>query len=452
MRVSGKLKDKHSGFESRPVRKLKHSSGAASGISYELLLEQVSEAVSVHESFGFHMPVEVKQYPYNEARLIIPEPKSKDQGWMIKWYAWSAITQKKEPFRKSFDLNEIPDKKRREARADYLIKKINEALKLGKIYDPEKSLRLRAQKAIQEGSTININIAIDAFLQAKKRNRERTYESVYSHLKIFKEWLAEVNLLSAPLITIKDDTIQRFMDKLLLDGKQNRTYNNYLNSISAMFSFYLKKRRPLVTENPCKYIEKLKTRNSKHIAFTDEQQKDILEFCLEKHKNYWTASNFMYYLLARTNELSLMKINDIDFKSKKIYLRSEDSKNWEERWITMPKQLVKIIIDLKLAKYPGEYFIFSSPTLTPGPLKISTRKFGSYFRERVLTKLNFKKGYTFYSWKHTGVIAAYRAGISPHAIRRQTGHKSWVSFEKYLYSLGLFENKEVQDNYPSLPG
>lgn len=452
MGITATTKNKKVGFESRPVCPTAHNSSTHSNTLLEHLFERVSEQVSVHHHFGFSMADDIKHHPFIEARLIIPSPSSIDQGWMIKYYAWSVRTQKMQMFRKSWDLNEIANLKRRKERAQFLIGEINQALKSGKVYDPEKVLAQKANKAINEGLGINTHLAIDAFLQSREKRRQRTYNTYESHLNLFSSWLEKKKLLSAPLVAIKTEIIELFLNQLLTEGKSSRTHNNYLNSIGAFFNFYLKKRRnPLIRENPCVYIEKLKTRNGTHIAYTLKQQREILKYCQEKQHNYWLASNFMYYLLARTNEISLMKIADIDLTNKKIYLRSEDSKNWDERWITIPNQFLQILLSEKLLSHPAEYYVFSNQYLNPGPVKMDTRRMGSYYRERVLAKLKYAKGYTFYSWKHTGVIAAYRAGISPAAIRRQTGHRSWVSFEKYLNSLGLFENTEVLNNYPTLP-
>lgn len=452
MRLSAHYKDIKDGFESRPVRTTKLNKDNNSGTFAINILQAVSEQVSLHHQLGFTMADSIKHHPYREATLIIPNKNSKDQAWMIKYYAWSVAHNKMVMFRKSYNLNEEKNLSKRKAKAEHIIKSINEALKQGKVYDPEKIAALKADKALSSGSVINTHLAIDAFIQSRKKRRERTFLTYESHLKIFTEWLRRHKLLEAPLPAINTEIVEKFLNEILRSGKSSRTHNNYHNSISAFFNYYLKKRRnPIIRENPCLYIEKLKTRNGTHIAYTAEQQKQILEYCAEQQPNYWTASNFMFYLLARSNEISLMKIGDIDIKNSKIYLRSEDSKNWDERWITIPEQLKKIIIQKKLLSHPAQYYIFSKNGLNPGLQKADARRMGSYYRERVLNKLKFIKGYTFYSWKHTGVISAYRAGISPQAIRRQTGHRSWVSFEKYLNSLGLFENTEVLKNYPSLP-
>jgi hypothetical protein len=56
-----------------------------------------------------------------------------------------------------------------------------------------------------------------------------------------------------------------------------------------------------------------------------------------------------------------------------------------------------------------------------------------------------------YSWKHTGVVSLYRNNVTRASIRMQAGFLDDKSFEAYLKSLGLFENEQIMNQYPSLP-
>jgi hypothetical protein len=64
--------------------------------------------------------------------------------------------------------------------------------------------------------------------------------------------------------------------------------------------------------------------------------------------------------------------------------------------------------------------------------------------------LGYSELYTFYSWKHTGVISAHKAGVSDDDIMLQTGHKNYGSFQVYLKSLGLFQNETFAKMIPKL--
>jgi len=51
--------------------------------------------------------------------------------------------------------------------------------------------------------------------------------------------------------------------------------------------------------------------------------------------------------------------------------------------------------------------------------------------------------YTLYSWKHSGVVAAYNAGVDIKTIQSQCRHQSLEQTDIYLKSLGLGINKAI---------
>jgi len=60
------------------------------------------------------------------------------------------------------------------------------------------------------------------------------------------------------------------------------------------------------------------------------------------------------------------------------------------------------------------------------------------YRFRKLVKeLNLGKDYTLYSWKHSGVVAAYNAGVDIKTIQGQCRHQGLEQTDIYLKSLGL---------------
>jgi len=418
------------------------------------ILSQVSAQVSIHQELQFFMSENLKIHPYEPARVIIPAKESKDQDWIIKWRCYSAVSQKQEWFRKKFDLNTIKDLSKRKKRAEFLIDNINSALKQGKIFDPQKAQTIRAEKGVREGNIISSRVAIAIFIQSRKNKKmeARTIDTYISRLGVYERWLTGIKLIDAPMTMVTTEIVESFLQTIINDGKSTRTYNNYLTDISAFYNYFIKKRKvKIIPENPAVFIEKLTTHAVKHKAYLPSQQTELMAYAKENQRRLWLISQFMYYTMARTNELASLKVSSIDIRAQKIYLKASDSKNHDSRWITIPTQLMKYILHEKILSSPGNYYIFSNNNFECGPERAITRRLGSYYRERVLNKLKYATGYTLYSWKHTAIVEAYRSGISPASIRAQTGHRSWTSFEKYLRSLGLFENTEVKNNYPTIP-
>ena len=69
---------------------------------------------------------------------------------------------------------------------------------------------------------------------------------------------------------------------------------------------------------------------------------------------------------------------------------------------------------------------------------------GNRFR-RLITELHLGKDYTLYSWKHSGVVAAYNAGIDIKTIQNQCRHHSLEQTDIYLKSLGLGVSQAINE-------
>jgi integrase len=59
-------------------------------------------------------------------------------------------------------------------------------------------------------------------------------------------------------------------------------------------------------------------------------------------------------------------------------------------------------------------------------------------------------GKTLYSWKHTGVVQAYKNGVDIKAIQLQCRHYSIEQTDVYLKSLGFVENTPFLNGIPEI--
>jgi len=58
--------------------------------------------------------------------------------------------------------------------------------------------------------------------------------------------------------------------------------------------------------------------------------------------------------------------------------------------------------------------------------------------------------YKFYSWKHTGNIAADNAGIPRNETQNQNGHSSMLTTERYMRNKKGFTSPNIKKNFPQL--
>ena len=106
--------------------------------------------------------------------------------------------------------------------------------------------------------------------------------------------------------------------------------------------------------------------------------------------------------------------------------------------MTIPESFRRVIAESNEFNSEGEYLFQSRNKEKP----VSKNVMGSRYRN--LTKdLKLGKDFTLYSWKHSGVVAAYNAGIDIKTIQSQCRHHSLEQTDIYLKSLGLNVNLGV---------
>ncbi len=84
-------------------------------------------------------------------------------------------------------------------------------------------------------------------------------------------------------------------------------------------------------------------------------------------------------------------------------------------------------------------FLFTGRELIIGPKGKNRREDITNKLKAHLKKLNFDSNLSLYSFKYSGVISAYMAGISIEEIRIQAGHSSLEMTQIYMKKLGLIK-------------
>lgn len=388
-----------------------------------------------------------KATTYKNARLVIPNPEAKDKRWFIIFYVYDA--QKGKVVRKrNFECNKFSDLKQRQKWANKFIDQVNKKLQDGFIVDASKSKLQETKAKIQGKQNITILEALNLALLSKSKLRAKTQYNYNSYAVGFKKFIDP----GANILSVNEKLCKKFLQHLATKTEKRealgiRSINNYHQHLSTLFQYLVQEE--IIPENPWVKIPHDKNPRGKNLAYTPEQQKLLLQFMDKNCPNILLFCQTMYYTLARPNELCHLKIKHIDlYRPQHLYIPASISKNGIERHVALPPPIYKLL--KPLLNEPKEYYIFGKG-IKPNPIPYPARYISSSYNERVLKKLNFGKDYTLYSWKHTGVVTNYLAGMSSGALRMQIGHTDTGSFETYLKSLGMMDNKEVMNNYIELP-
>jgi integrase len=394
----------------------------------------------------------IENVRYLPARLIIPLPGTKDQRCYIKYNAYSVPDGRIKKFR-VYQIDNYKDHPKFNEICEELIAQINFKIAHGAIFDPE---NLGFQKILQpEVAKVRIETeptifsALDLAMTTKLNMKLNTLTSYQKAVGKFKAYMKSLNRTKELCKDFKYIEAVNYSVFLMQGLKLSaRTHNNHINALKTLW--FDMRDMEILTENPWAKVNRPSPGKGRNIAFTPEQQTELMRFMQEKYPSLGFACRFMYYTSCRSVEIAHMKIVDIyQAAPDKIHIDRKWSKNSNMRQVVIHPGLEAELQTMNLSQYPSEYYLFSN-RLVPGPKKLRDEEIAARFRERVLTPLGYGKEYTFYSWRHTFAVMGYLGGMTIAELGMQLGHQDPASTTAYLKSLGCFENDSVKTKLPGL--
>ncbi|WP_448528926.1 tyrosine-type recombinase/integrase [Raineya sp.] len=369
-------------------------------------------------------------YPYKLPRLV------EGRKPYLVFYVWNENTNKLHRFRK-----EVPKGVDKKSWVKEKIKSITEILVAG-----YRIIKTKEEKTLE--ITINQDIgalqAINEIYEIRKReNAENSATREKSYIKKLTEFLGEHNLQDIKLKDIQTTHIVKFLDWVKAKGNSNITRNNYLTWLKAIFNIMVI--RNYIDESPIKNIKKLREEQTKSIALSPEHLKIIMSEIKQIDTETYLFCLFVFYTFIRPIELRRLKVGQVNLQSQKIVIYGNQSKNKKTEYVMLPDPLKKELQETKFLERNTEEMLFSDKT----PIQYSRNKYSILFSE-IVRKNNLPKDYSLYCLKHTGVVEYYKKGCGIKFIKEQCRHSSLEQTDKYLKSLGLFENEEILKNAPEI--
>lgn len=404
-------------------------------------------SATVKTSKALSEPNTPQNHPYTPAHLVIPAATSKDKRWFIKFWVWDEQLGKKVK-KTDYSCNSISDLVERKKKALQDVKEINRLLRAGYVINKVKSEHL--SKAYRLEPTIEQ--AIIKTLEVKQHLKH--YRDYSQKLGKFHRWLEQHGYAQITISKFTSSYIRSFIDVLKQEKLSVRSINNYINTIGLVFTTTKKYHEGINIPNPVEHLEKQKNPKGKNVAFTQAEQEQLLSYMAEYHKGMMLFCLTMFYTLARTDELSKLQFWMIGhFDKDKIYMPSGIVKNGHnsgiDKHIVIPSQLAEWFNRYNIYQYPKDWYVFGK-NFDPSPAPYPSKYLGERFRTHVLTKFNFGKEYTLYSWKATGTSMYLLNGATTGSLMLQGGWEDPASFKAYLKSLGLLDNKEIFKTAPNL--
>lgn len=365
---------------------------------------------------------------YSDAKLYKTTLKTGRPDWYVYFQYRHPVTRKMKPFKVRAGLNYIKTDRARTIEGNSRVAEMNRILKEG--WSPF-SNHLETYTNLED----QLKMVMDL---KKSTLRHRSYQS-YNYCKnSLVTWIQKENL---SYISAKDFTpvmAQRYFDSLLKKGLKGRSFNKTKGFLVTIFNMLVE--REIIEKNPFRKIGKLPEEVGNNLAFSNIQKDELSKYLKERNPRLYLFTQFIYFCYIRPLELLRLKVSNIDLSKGMIFIHGSQSKNKKSESVIIPDAFMPLVKSMNLPGFPADDFLFGFQLQTcPEPY---SRNSVTKYHKEALRALSIPDEHTMYSWKASGNIAAYQAGIDLYNIMRQNRHHALSQTQTYLKSLGLEPNTE----------
>ena len=238
---------------------------------------------------------------------------------------------------------------------------------------------------------------------------------------------------------IEDIEFSQFLEWVFIDrGVSPRTHNNY-RTWCLSFCKWLRQQH-YISGDPLLDVPPLKEPPKVRQPLPPSELKRVRDYLNERNRHFLLAVMMEYYCFIRPDELSNIRIGDIDAKAHAIYVRAEISKNGKAEMVGLNNAELSLMRELHVLRSPKDWYLFSV-RCRPGATKLHSRMFRDRWA-RLRKRLDLPKEYQFYSLKDSGIRDLANAeGIV--IARDQARHSSVAVTNKYLQGRDRPVHKET---------
>jgi len=376
-----------------------------------------------------------KNIAANEAvnSYIPPRLVKADQGWYILYYHHLAGEWVRE--RKTFNLNRIPDKRRRVERAKEIMEQLDGSISTRNIagmVSPE--LNALGATPVLEA----LEFAANIICQSPKAETRKSFRMI---LKMLTEFIRKKGLEGMSIRDFNSKIARAFLDNAIQRGISNTTFNNYRGFAGTLFNKLVS--REYIIVNPFEKIEMLKREEKNRRPFTNEEKAVALAEIYSR--DYWLFVLVLLHRLTllRRTECYRLRFNNFNLEEGYIHLPKTSTKNGKVGVVTIPNALRDFLADPRFSKNPGNYLLFGAGCL-PHPSKNAGDTSFKERHRRILLELKREgkladiTGLSLYSWKDTG-MTEFAKILRPIELRDHARHSSIDQSLAYYHSDKIIE-------------
>jgi integrase len=353
----------------------------------------------------------------NSGISYIPARVTEGKEWFVSYYAIYPPTGKLR--RKKIKLNRIRSIRQRRYVARQLVIEINAKLANGWNPYVENEAPKSYHKLIDVLTTY---IAIQ-----EKELEANTLRSYRSYVKFILGYIAnKLNMTNMYVYQFDRYAASDFMLSIKQNPKlSNRTYNNYLMFYKILFNWL--KQYNYITANPFEGIKKVAKNKTQKIRqlILPAQRKALCDYLAKHNTNYLAMCMMCYYCFLRPNEISYLKVGDIDLTAQTITVRKEIAKNDKDSIRIIPNVMLPYMQGLRLDGKANQYlFSFDRQhQFVPGTKHANSREIARYW-SKLRKIVGLPKEVQFYSLKDTGITNMLADGVASNFVQGQADHSS----------------------------
>ena len=374
---------------------------------------------------------------YGPARLV----QGSDR-WYVLFYALNENGERQR-YRPTFNLNLIKDLTLRKERGETLVEKINWWLsggndawlfeELSRVPSIEKKTK-KPHDELEETPVVDaIDFIVKLKSQTTRKDSARSYKSIGS---LFVDFITAKRWTQLSIVKLTRRHAAAYMDHCLVDRQVgNRTYNNNLRMMRAMFSDLVE--RGYINKNPFQEIRFKPEEPKKRRRFSSQEAKIVIRKIRQESPLLFNALLFEYCCFIRPSEIRHLKFEDIDLEMGVVRITQATGKTKMERHATIPDDFRGHFNKGWFRQFPFHWYVFGK-AFRPHPNKTCGRNTMNKKHRTILEKLYAAKelssieGLQWYSWKDTGITDAL-SDIPLIGVQDQAGHSSPEMTLKYRH-------------------
>lgn len=354
--------------------------------------------------------------------------------WFVYYY--ETVNGQKKRIKDYGDLSKFKDEAGRRARAIELINELTTKLQQSPSQNQKYYTDVFTKKQIRIAFDLvyYLNKYIEANSVRWSHSTKLDWTSIF---KRFCTWCETKKIKLLREVTEEVVTVYFTELQQTLAGK---TINTRLAVLKHAFCWFVNS--GYIKTNPFDKIKKFSFQSEGKLPFSYAEADKLKTYFKETDLQLYLFVQFMYYTLARPNEIRQLKIDDINLSSNRILFRGDISKNKKSQYVVIPPTLRTIILEYDMLNKPTNSYLFQK-----NGGGCYNRHFFSRRHTRYIRELGYSSNFSLYSWKSTGAIAAVKAGVNIKDLKEQLRHSSLDMTDIYLRNIGVYDSDFTTLNY-----